>query len=277
MTYLAMAMYGLLVILAVRNIWVILIKQKKYKNLPLAAFYAFALIALALRPIDLIGIWTLNPLFYNIDLMQQGAKLCVGFVQNWITLELAIRIQNARDSADISTPVKNKLRTVFAVVLVGLTLGFLAWSSAVLVSASKALDRVAFDESYCQVQVVIGYSFLCQVIVMCLLVAWLFVETYRIKAREKNKLTAQDGSVTNSLHKERCTYAIISSFFALSYVGRFILNEYIFGCGTAPWLYFSKLFTEVVIYLFEGGSMGVLMYFHMANFEQGSQFSSTKD
>ena len=123
---------------------------------------------------------------------------------------------------------------------------------------------------------IIGAMFLCQVIVMTLLVVWLFVETYRVVARER-KAWQGGGSSSHSLHKERCTYAFVSTFFALSYIGRFITNQYAYNCGNKTWPPFTAYMTEVVCYLFEGASMGVLMYFHFANFRQGGLFSSNND
>ena len=63
---------------------------------------------------------------------------------------------------------------------------------------------------------------------MAMLVTWLIVETYRVVARERR--ARQGGFVTHTLHKERCTYAIISMFFALSYIVRFLFNKYFYGC-----------------------------------------------
>ena len=71
---------------------------------------------------------------------------------------------------------------------------------------------------------VIGVSFLSQVIVMILLVAWLFVETQRAVDRERR--TRYDGKVTHTLRRERCTYAMVTTFFGLSYIRRFILNTF---------------------------------------------------
>ena len=99
---------------------------------------------------------------------------------------------------------------------------------------------------------------------MILLVAWLFIETYRVVARERR---AQGGFVTHTLHKERSTYAVISTFFALSYVVRYIFNEYGISCEADPWSMYALFMSEIVCYLFEGVSMGVLMYFHMTNFK----------
>ena len=138
MYYLDLAMYGMLILLAIRNTIVILFMQREYKNLPILAFYEFSLLAVCLRPAYLIGLWTSKyKVLYNVDWVQQGSKLCVGVVQDWITLELAIRIQHARGYSDISEAGKKKLRFVFKVVWTILTLAFLAWSCSVLVSARK--------------------------------------------------------------------------------------------------------------------------------------------
>ena len=82
--------------LALRNIWVIIVKQQEYKNLPILMFYLFALIAVTLRPIFLIWYYTFKQTLFNLDFVQQLAKLCVGVVQDWITLELAIRIHKTK-------------------------------------------------------------------------------------------------------------------------------------------------------------------------------------
>ena len=124
--------------LALFNIFVILIRQKEYKNLPILTFYAYALIVFTLRLINLIWKWTLNPIFSNnIDYVQQAAKLCVGIVQDWITIELAIRIHNTKGYTDISEASKRKLRVASGVLFTLITLAFLAFSIFVIVSAQK--------------------------------------------------------------------------------------------------------------------------------------------
>ena len=255
-------MYVLLVALALRNIWVILIRQQKYRLLPILAFYAFALVALTLRPIYMMGRWTTYPIFFNMDKVQQVAKLCVGIVQDWITLELAIRIHSAKGSSDISTAAKKRLRLAFAFVFIGLIIGFIAWNIAVYVSACVPGNYgYAFVGDYC---------FLFDV--MALLVAWLFIETFRLVARERRAVQA--GFASQNLHKERCTYAIISTFFTLSYIGRFVYNRFAYGCGLEAQSLFAVYMGEVACFFFEGASMGVLMYFHRTNFKQGGLFAS---
>ena len=101
-------------------------------------------------------------------------------------MELAIRVHYARGSKDISTAAKKKLRAIFAIVFIGLILGFLTWSIKVIESAREQHNfGYAFLFNTCQVFHIIGYSFLGQVFVMALLVVWLFIETYRVVAREK--------------------------------------------------------------------------------------------
>ena len=267
-----MVMYGLLIILAARNIWVILVKQSEYRNLPLLAFYAFGMVAITFREITIVGYWTKPPVIANADFVQQAAKLCVGVVQDWITLELAIRIHNAKGYSDISAESKKKLRFASGVLFAAITVTFFAFSFTVIASARKeGSDGFAFDDIGCLVVDIIAWCFLCQVIVMVLLVVWLFVETQRAVNREMQL----NGRVMHTLRRERCTYALISTFFGLSYVGRFALNEYnTYTCGGYSWIYYSVFMAEILVWFFEAASMGLLMMFHSINFNQGNPILS---
>ena len=135
--YLLMAMYAMLILLVVRNIWAILMRQGEYKNIPILAFYVFALLAVSIRLLFIIGEWTDMPIFTNMDFVQQGAKLSVGIVQDWITFELAIRMHKTRGYYDISEAAKNRLHCAFGLLLAGLTLAFLSFSLIVIISARK--------------------------------------------------------------------------------------------------------------------------------------------
>ena len=109
---------------------------------------------------------------------------------------------------------------------------------------------------------------------MILLVVWLFVETQRAVSRERR--VRPDGKVTHSLRRERQTYALITILFALSYIGRFVLNEYD-SCGKKIGSHFAAEMTYASVYLFEGASMGVLMLYHCLNFKQGRLLKSQAD
>ena len=113
----------------------------------------------------------------------------------------------------------------------------------------------------------LGYLFLSQVILMLLLVTWLFIETQRAVRREIKLF----GKVRHTLRRERCTYAVITTFFALSYVGRFLLNVFEDSCRReASGSIYVQLMTQIIVYLLEGVSLGVLMLFHLINFKHGS-------
>ena len=84
------------------NIWKVIIKQKKYKTLPLLNFYIFAFLTVSLRLIYIIWCWTRSRFIYNINFNQVIAKLCIGVVQDWISFELTIRVRNARLSTTSS-------------------------------------------------------------------------------------------------------------------------------------------------------------------------------
>ena len=97
---------------------------------------------------------------------------------------------------------------------------------------------------------------------MVSLVIWLFIETQRAVERERRA----KGIVTHTLWQERRTYTTISIFFALSYICRYVFNLYISDCGQGIDSFFAIFMIELIIYLLEGASMGVLMMFHMKNF-----------
>ena len=154
--------YGILVMLAFRNIWAILVKQQEYKNLPILMYYVFAIIAVFLRLIIIIWNWSSNPLLSRLDSVQQVAKLCVGVVQDWITLELAIRIQNAKGDSDISEAAKKQLRQIRLVLFILLALGFIAFSLIASFSSNGYEDdESTFWYNNCSMYDVVGYLFLC--------------------------------------------------------------------------------------------------------------------
>lgn len=64
--YLIFSLYILLVVLALHNMWVIVMKEKEYKNLPILMFYLYALIAIAIRPIYIVWKWTDNSTISNM-------------------------------------------------------------------------------------------------------------------------------------------------------------------------------------------------------------------
>ena len=96
--------------LGLRNVYEILFKQKEYKNLSILMFYAYMMVAVVLRLLFTVFFWEHSYFAFNIDLVQQAAKLCVGVVHDWITLELAIRIHHSKVYTEISEAGKKKLR-----------------------------------------------------------------------------------------------------------------------------------------------------------------------
>ena len=75
--------------------------------------------------------------------------------------------------------------------------------------------------------------------------------------------------------KEKFTYAIVSFFFALSYVFRFYANIFVYCNDSNPDAFIDEMFS-VSIYLIEGTSMGVLMIYHLINFEGGTLMAETR-
>ena len=104
---------------------------------------------------------------------------------------------------------------------------------------------------------------------MLSLVIWLFIEVQRAVKRELLQL----GYVRHRMRKERCTYAIVSFVFALSYVVRFYFDVFT-ACRDSS--IFQKYVTSISVVLIEGFSMGVLMVFHMLNFKGGTLMAETR-
>ena len=55
--YLLLGLYAFLMLMVLVNTWTILIKQGKYKTVPLCAFYIFAFIAIGCRFVYIIIDW----------------------------------------------------------------------------------------------------------------------------------------------------------------------------------------------------------------------------
>ena len=150
MVYLDIAEYGLLLLLALRNAWAILVKQGEYKNIPILMFYVFSLLAIFIRLVVLIWDYTPSLFKFNAGLLQQPAKICVGVVQDWITLELTIRIRNSKGYIDIEEAVKKKLRFFRRLLFSVITLAFTAYLINIIISATRPENYgYAFPKKQC--------------------------------------------------------------------------------------------------------------------------------
>ena len=83
----------------------------------------------------------------------------MGVVQDWITLELAIRIRNAKGYSDISEAAKKKLRRTSGALIVILALSFVIFTVISIDSAHKQ-GGYPFHDNIKSVNHIIGYCFL---------------------------------------------------------------------------------------------------------------------
>ena len=102
--YLTILLEAGLIILVTVNIWRILIKQGKWRTIPLLFLYIFAFITVTFREINLIVIGAdLGEGLLVVYYLQPVAKICVGAIQSWIIFELAFRIsQENRNGSNSS-------------------------------------------------------------------------------------------------------------------------------------------------------------------------------
>ena len=89
-------LYAALFILVSVNIWIILVRQGKWRTLPLLLFYVMAFIAISTRLIACIWIYTEANWVFAVYFMQPLAKIAVGLTQAWMIFELKVRIRQAR-------------------------------------------------------------------------------------------------------------------------------------------------------------------------------------
>ena len=106
---------------------------------------------------------------------------------------------------------------------------------------------------------------------MLVLVAWLFYETQSANKR----VMMLSNVVQSSNRRELCIYAIISTLFGLSYVGRFVINMYVFAEENSLSLFVMEMLF-LGVYLLEGSSMGAVMMIHYINFKKDCQLTDSK-
>ena len=96
----SLLLYTCLAVLCFRNIWVILIKQRKWKQPLLLTFYFFCSIAIVFRWFVIfvsiqVSVTMLqgNNFVYIIAPVQPYAKLMLGLIQTWMIVDLFIRLR----------------------------------------------------------------------------------------------------------------------------------------------------------------------------------------
>ena len=105
--------------------------------------------------------------------------------------------------------------------------------------------------------------FLGETIVMVLLVAWLFIEMQRDDAETRRRRRRGYTIHREPMPKELRIYLIITSLFALSYIGRFIINKYFSCSDDLIGSLFDAYMVTNAVYALEGASMSAIMLNHL--------------
>ena len=283
--YLLIGLNIFLLFLVTLNFWQILVRQKKYKTLPLLFFYIFALIAIVLRLVYSVFTWSQNYIYLSVDYVYIAAKLCVGLLQTWMIFEIAIRIKHLlaiQRNLESSTPnVENWMRfgqcsTIFITLV-----GFVTFSTFVIISAHKeGNNNRAFEQKTDEAFAIIGYSYLLLFVIMAAVNVLLVIQ---IRAKERS---AAGSDAPQSFYREKRNLSIILFFFELSYLVRFLWDKFISPAlydANAPLFYYALLY-DLMAYA-EGLAFMVLLLQHSCNFrmknmpaaclDTSSQFSSS--
>ena len=104
MMYLSLAIFLSMLFLALYNTWEFIIRQKKYKTVPLLVFYVIVIMLASLR-IYFSVFYFYGKLYHDYFgyLMKPLLNLNLGVVQCWILFELALRInENVKQMKQIN-------------------------------------------------------------------------------------------------------------------------------------------------------------------------------
>ena len=83
------------------NAWTILLRQRKWRVLPLSVFYAIATLLMAIDFIKMIYYWEFIPHWFIMPfLYPQTLKFLLGVEQIWINLELIYSIKYSLEVAN---------------------------------------------------------------------------------------------------------------------------------------------------------------------------------
>ena len=225
--YMLIGLYTLLFALVIVNIWTILVKQRRYKTLPLFAFYIFTFFAITLRLIYLIMAFSPHNLaLQGINDLFLTSKLCVGLIQSWMIFEIALRVRQTYKSnycqsagsesfenwvrcGQYST-IAASIASIFAITIEDL-LTMKDWKDENLDQQDIRFNAFAFS--------FLGMFLLTasvNVVLICVL-------------RERRKVAALYGhtGVNYDFRQESCTLKTILFFFGLSYLSRFVWDIYV--------------------------------------------------
>ena len=256
--YLLIGLYTFALALATVNIWRILVKQRRYKTLPLLAFYICAFIAIALRWIYTIVVYTDFNWKYSVDDCFLVAKLSTGLIQSWMTFEIALRERRTyqQDAAAISTESFEQRVKFGQFSVIFAALAFIVFA---LICDLTGISVI--HENYDVEVTIFAYSYL----VMFLLMASVQILLILILRQKRQAALFRSSESTYELRKESCILNAIMFFFELSYLSRFSWDMYEMNSERSEYYYVigydASLYFDVLPFI------GLLLLHH-SNFKQ---------
>ena len=204
-----------ILVILIRNVWCILIRQSKWRSIPLLYFYIMSFITVVARIIACICAPDLNSEFQIIDSFTASfAKMCSGMSQCWITLTIALRLRllNKYESLNFDVTIAieklDKVLKIGQIVLViSCTLYFIAFVSYMFTDKYQ-------DKPFDLVPKALGWSSMVVFFLMGVTNIMLFQQMKRQK---------------EDLKKEACTLLVILICYELDYLIKFLDDESLLG------------------------------------------------
>ena len=209
-------MYSAALILCVINIINILIRQGRWRTVPLLGFYIMSFICITVKLLyTIFWMCVKKTLLMAIIYTTDYAKLSVGLIQAWMIFELGVRIRTGftqQGSVSLASARQlNKNLRVGQLVVVILAIG--SYSTFLALKIRSGNDKIELDAD--KFFDGVAWSFLFMFMLLLCANIWLFCQI-----RLKNKLMGD--SLSKALKREQRVLVFVLVFFELSYLARLI-------------------------------------------------------
>ena len=172
-----------------------------------------------------------------------------------------MHLRNAGASPEKESRLQRWLRFGRITVIGFSSIGFLAYAIAAIITAEMPKNKqFPFYTRWNLLSKITAYLFLVLFILMLAANTALMLQI-----RTMNRKKAGTGSYI--FRKEKCTLAIILIFFGLSYLIRFVWDEFLNALlMELEWYFIVELGYDIVCF-FDGLSLAALLLFHKSNFK----------
>ena len=242
------------------NVWKFLVKQKKFKILPLVAFYCLA-VPLACERFH-FAVWSVPTVFINMELVIQLTPLIlkpmIGLLQSWVVTELCLTIKKSfslashKNHRPVSTDKRIQIGRIVVVVFI---FCFTVAATVNFYESGQRLtsygERLAYFERATNT-----FVFSMQVIACAFLSSSIFALWVLLRGHD-------------TFEREKTTLLVILAYFDMTYIVRMLFTRVIMGSALVPWLSFQYYMLVILVLplVCDLVPIGLIALIHAHNFK----------